>query len=94
MWYKIDGQQVELRIFAKPNARCSEITGVSEHGLCVALHARPQDGEANAELIALLARQFKIPKTKVVLRRGEGSRHKVVVLPLTAAVQAFLTSHS
>ena len=90
MWYKVIGQQIELHIFAKPNAKRSEITGVNERGLCVAVHASPKEGEANAELIAFLAGYFKIPKSKIELRRGVASRHKVIVLPLTEAVQAFV----
>lgn len=90
MWFKVTGQQVELHIFAKPNAKRSEITGVSEQGLCVALHARPQDGEANAELIVFLSGLLKIPRSKIILRRGDSSRYKSILLPLTAEVQAFL----
>lgn len=90
MWYKLNGNQVEMRIYAKPNAKRSEITGVSEHGLCVALHARPQDGEANAELIKFLSELLNIPKSKIKLQRGDSSRYKMCVLPLTADVQVLL----
>lgn len=90
MWFKIIDQTVELRIYAKPNARRSEITGVCLHGLSVALHAKPQEGAANTELVNLLSDVIGVPKSKIVLRRGEASRHKVVVLPLTEKVQDFL----
>jgi uncharacterized protein (TIGR00251 family) len=89
-WYKIDGENVELRIYAKPNAKRSEMQGVSERGLCVALKARPQEGEANAELIDFLAIFFQIPKRDLVLRRGETARFKAVVLPYNAKVRAFI----
>ncbi len=94
MWYKIKDNQVELRIYAKPNAKRSEITGVSENGLCVALHARPQDGEANAELIKFLSDLLRIPKSKIKLQRGDSSRYKLCILPLTADVQVLLTKFS
>lgn len=90
MWYKIVGQQVEMYIYAKPNARRSEVTGVTEHGLGVALHARPQDGEANEELIAFLSKHFKAPKSKIILRRGETGRRKLVIMPLTSKLKDFL----
>lgn len=94
MWYKIKDNQVELRIYAKPNAKRSEITGVSENGLCVALHARPQDGEANKELIKFLSDLLRIPKSKIKLQRGDSSRYKLCILPLTADVQVLLTKFS
>lgn len=90
MWYKIIGDQVELTIYAKPNARHSEITGISARGLGVALHAQPQDGAANTELIALLSSQFGVPKSRITLRRGESSRCKIVVMPLSTKFNAFL----
>ena len=83
---------VTLRIYAKPNARCSEVTGISEHGLCISLKARPQDGEANIELIAFLAALFHVPKRQVILRRGEAARHKSVIIPLNSYVQQFIKS--
>lgn len=90
MWYKMNDTTIELRIFAKPNARCSEIVGVTEHGLSVQLKARPQDGEANSELIAFLAKYFHLTKRQITIRRGEASRHKAVILPLNSHVQLFI----
>lgn len=90
MWYKIHDDQVELRILAKPNAKKSAVTGMNEQGLNIALHARPQDGEANTELIAFLAEFFDIPKSKIKLQRGAGSRYKMVVIPFCKKFQEFL----
>lgn len=90
MWYKIIGAQVELRIFAKPNAKRSAITGVDERGLCVSLHARPREGEANEELVAFLAEYFGVQKSRVELKKGGSGRHKVVVLPVTERVREML----
>ncbi len=90
MWYKITGAAVELRIFAKPNAKRSEIIGVTDNGLCIALKARPQEGEANIELIAFLAKRFHIPKRDICLRRGDAARHKALILPLNQELKAFI----
>lgn len=92
MWYKIAGEYVELRIFAKPNARRSEITGIGEQGLGIALHAQPKEGAANIALIAFLSEYFAIPKSKICLLRGESSRRKLIKLPLTNAVKKFIQS--
>lgn len=92
MWYKITGEYVELRIFAKPNAKRSEITGVSEEGLGVALRAQPKEGAANIALIAFLSEYFDIPKSKISLLKGESNRRKLIKLPLTNAVRKLIAS--
>lgn len=40
------------------------------------LAAAPSDGEANAALVALLAKRLKLPKRDVVLASGAASRLK------------------
>ncbi|HSW70815.1 MAG TPA: DUF167 domain-containing protein [Gammaproteobacteria bacterium] len=89
MWFKIQSQQVELRIFAKPNAKRTALIKVHDE-LHIALNAKPHEGEANKELICYLAKLLQLPKGHIILKRGEGSRHKVVIIPLTAEVQKFL----
>lgn len=90
MWYKIQNQEVELSILAKPNAKRTAFLSVSEQGLHIALHAKPQEDEANKELISYLAKLFRLPKSQIILKRGEHSRHKQVMVPLTVTVQRFL----
>ena len=51
----------------------------SEH-LKARVASPPQDGKANAALIALLAKIFGVPKTTIVLVAGETSRMKTVRL--------------
>lgn len=90
MWFKIREQQVELFIVAKPKARKTVILAVSEQGLQIAIHAKPVKGEANRELITYLAKLLKLPKNSVVLKRGEESKYKCVVVPLSETVQQFI----
>jgi len=40
----------------------------------------PQDGKANAALIALLAKTFGLPKTKITIVAGETARLKTIHL--------------
>ncbi len=86
MWYKIQNQQVRIKIFAKPNAKKTAFLGIGEHGLLISLHAKPHQGAANKELIAYLSKLFHLPKTQIILLKGEESRHKLVVVPLTDSV--------
>ncbi len=79
----------QLVVRVTPNARKSDFAGwgMDEKGrsvLLIKLGAPPVDGKANAELIQFLAKQLGCSKSKVTLLRGEGSRQKVVELPVTA----------
>ena len=90
MWFKIIKQHVALQIFAKPNAKRTTLLKISDQGLNIALHAKPHEGEANKELISYLAKLFNLPKSNIILDRGENSRHKIVIVPLTIKVQEFI----
>lgn len=89
-WFQINNQQVALRILAKPNAKQTAIVEISAQELHIMLHAKPHQGEANKELIAYLAKFFRLPKRQIILQRGEKSKYKQVIVPLTATVQRFL----
>ena len=83
MWFKIENDYVVLSIYAKPNAKQSALLAITDDALHIALHAKPQDGEANKELIKFIAKLFKLPKSHCELIRGEGSRHKQIRVPLS-----------
>jgi uncharacterized protein (TIGR00251 family) len=88
------GATVQFEVHVVPRASKSAVVGVHDGRLKVTLAAPPVDGEANAALIALLAKLLKRAKREVELVRGESSRHKTVsVAGVTAAeVRALLLS--
>lgn len=90
MWFRIINQEVELLIIAKPNAKRTALLSVSDQGLHIALHAKPEEGEANKELIYYLSKRFKIPKSHIKLYRGEHSKRKCVTVPLNQLIQQLL----
>ena len=90
MWFKINGEQVTFNILAKPNAKKTALVKVTDTQLNIAIHAKPQDGAANTELIAYLARLLRVPKSQVILQRGFSGRHKHISVPLTELVKQFL----
>jgi uncharacterized protein (TIGR00251 family) len=69
---------VRIEVEAKPRSRESRIAGVRNGALVVHLAAPPVDGEANAELVATLARLLGIARRDVTIVRGQGARSKVV----------------
>ena len=71
---------VLLRVRVQPKASREAISGTVE-AIKVSLTAPPVEGEANAALIALVAKRVGLPKGVVRLVSGEKSREKALFLP-------------
>lgn len=71
---------VLLDVHVVPRASRSEVVGVHDGRLKVALCAPPVDGAANAELVALFAELLGCPKRDISLVRGDTSRQKTLLL--------------
>ena len=70
-----------LQLKVKPNARAQSLSE-GEGGVWLAqLKSPPVDGKANAELIALVAKQFGCRKANVQIKLGAGGRMKLVTVP-------------
>ena len=77
-----DGVVVTVKL--APRARFDAIEGVAEEpavgGLLPVLKVRvtapPEDGKANAALVALLAKTWRLPKTAFTIVAGDPSRLK------------------
>lgn len=72
---------VRLRIFLQPKASRDQIIGLHDNELKIAITAPPVDGQANAHLMKYLAKQFKVPKSHILLEKGELQRHKQIFIP-------------
>lgn len=83
-----------IAVYVKPNAKQTKLIGQDDRGLIIALHAKPQDGAANAELIAFLAKLSGVPKSRIILRRGETARYKILEMPWNAVMAEMLNNHS
>lgn len=68
----------ELQIHVQPGAKTTEVAGMHGDRVKVRLAAPPVDGKANKALVAWLAELFGVPRSDVVLLRGERSRQKTV----------------
>jgi uncharacterized protein (TIGR00251 family) len=69
---------VRFEVHVKPRAKKSGIRGVRDGVLELSLAAPPVDGAANEELVRVLAKELGVPKSAIVIARGEGSRTKLV----------------
>ncbi len=79
-----------LRLKAQPSAGKNEFRGLyGEEAVKVRIQAPAVEGAANKALVKFLAKSFKIPKSKIVIKSGETSKFKTVTFPLTEAFWAW-----
>lgn len=88
---------VELRVRLTPRAASDAIEGLGETAdgaaLKVRVRAAPVDGAANAALLALLAREWRLPRRALSLIAGAQARVKrVAVSGDPQALQAMLAA--
>ena len=81
---RVSGGYLFLDIKAVPGASKSALGEVSGGRLKVRIAAAPEDGKANEELRAFLAKTLGLPKKEIVLEAGEKSRLKTVRMPAAA----------
>ncbi len=75
---KSDGITIECYI--SPRASQTKIKGERNGALAIALRSPPVDGKANQELIKFLSKELSIPKSKIIILRGETARNKLVFI--------------
>lgn len=85
-----DGCILPVRVH--PGAKRNAIAGVHDGALKISLSQPPTDGRANEALIAFLAELLHIPRSRIVLLTGAGSRSKTLRIQAMsgARVQAIL----
>ena len=78
---------VTFAVRAVPRASKSEIVGEHDGALKVRIASPPVDGAANAELIKLFAKVFKVSKSDVEIAAGQTSKAKHIRITGTTAEQ-------
>jgi len=86
-----DGCTLSVRVH--PGAKRDAVTGTHADAIKIALSAPPVDGRANDALIAFIAEQLRLPRTRIALLSGVSSRSKVLHITgkSAAEVQAALS---
>jgi uncharacterized protein (TIGR00251 family) len=77
-WFRWENDDLVLNLQVQPRASRSGFGEIHGERLKLRIAAPPVDGEANAELIAFLAKQFGVPRREVTVIRGESARTKTV----------------
>ena len=69
---------MKYNVRVKPGSSQEKVVEETPGELTVFLYARAHDGEANAALIAVLAKHFGVAKSRVQILRGAKSRNKLI----------------
>jgi len=76
------GERIRFRVRVQPAAPRDELLGWNAAGeLRIKVAAPPREGEANRELVALLAKHFHLAKRDIEIESGEKSRIKTISAP-------------
>jgi uncharacterized protein (TIGR00251 family) len=87
-----DGDDLLLLLHVQPGAKRCELTGMHGDALKVRVAAPATGGRANRALVAYLAEQFGVPRSRVVLERGQDTRRKRVRVVEPAQLPAGLAA--
>ena len=69
-----------IQVKAKPGSGKSALEELNDGSFLAHLKAPPAEGKANAELIALVAKHFKVRKAAVAIKSGAGARIKLLTI--------------
>jgi uncharacterized protein (TIGR00251 family) len=70
--------EVIIEVTARPGSSRRGAIGVTADRLVVGVNSRPEKGKANDELIEYLAREMRVPRSALMIVRGETSRRKTI----------------
>ena len=73
-----ENDELVLLVRVQPRASRDQIVGVEADRLKVRITAAPVDGQANAQLLKLLAKAFGVAKSAIIIETGETARDKRV----------------
>lgn len=75
---------VHITVKVQPRASKPGIEKTGEREYKVRVKASPDKGQANAEVIELIAQHFHIPRSCVKIARGQTSRIKMLIIDTEA----------
>lgn len=69
---------MKIQVKVKPNSKQQKIEQAVDGSFTIRLQSPPVEGKANQELIAVLAKKFKVPKSYIQIKSGLSSKNKLV----------------
>ncbi len=88
---RVSNDEVTIEVTARPGASRRGVISASGERLVIGVHSGPQKGKANDELIEYLAGEMRVPRSALIIVRGETSRRKTIRIvthePIKAAAR-------
>ncbi|PSJ16325.1 DUF167 domain-containing protein [Nitrosomonas supralitoralis] len=80
-WYRYDeAHNLVLTLHIQTGAKITEAAGLHGDALKIKLAAAPVEGKANSALIKFIAWHFGVPMRQVILKQGDKSRRKIIMI--------------
>ena len=79
-WYRWQDDTLFLQLHVQTRTRRDEFKGLLDNRLCLRIKTPPVDGKANQYLLALIAKEFNVSKSRTALIMGSQSRDKCVAI--------------
>jgi hypothetical protein len=68
---------MKINVQVKPRCKKEAVEKLSDSEFIVRVNTPPIDGKANLRVVELLSEFYSLPKSKIVLKRGQKSKRKV-----------------
>ena len=91
--FRWDGDTLVLEVRLQPRAGSNAVVGVDNGRLRIRVSAAPVDNAANRRMIALLADEFGVAKSRVRIVAGAGKRDKRVTIDEPRRQPAWLANN-
>ena len=75
---RVSVDEVVIEVTARPGASRHGVIGMTGERLVIGVNSRPEKGKANDELIEYLAHELRVPRSALLIVRGETSRRKTI----------------
>ncbi len=87
----VNGLEVFLRV--TPKASANRVQGIVDSGggilrLKIQVTAAPENGKANAAVIKLLSKIWRVPKSDISIVSGQTDRNKTLLVPNDPSVRS------
>lgn len=81
-----EDNRIRFHVRITPKAAANKVNGWDKDVdqrpvLKVSVTAVPEKGKANVALIAILSKEWKVPKSQILIEKGETDRNKVLSVP-------------
>ena len=79
-WYRWQDNTLFLQLHVQTRSRRDEFKNLLDNRLCLHIKAPPVDDKANQYLLGLIAKEFKVSKSRMELIKGAHHRNKCVAI--------------